>query len=284
MPLLKPEHITGDLRLWLRADSLRGTSKSTISVWPDESGNGYHAAQSTADDQPSLLEAHQNGLPALNFDGTSEFMTLDGSDTAGDNSPLDAGASSILCVTVCSPDDSGATEAVWSFNEDTSQSAFWWRWNRRFTFFYYAGSTALQSTQYVAGDTVVALASLDASDELVWRVDGTEKATRSGETGGTDAGPFYIGAEDGASSFFDGKIYEIVVFHTDLSDYIEEIEGYLHHKWGLESSLPSAHTYADAPPVAGPTVIGTTLASTDLSETLEGDIDAPLNMRDKYHG
>jgi len=284
MPLLKPEHLTGDLRLWLRADSFKGSSKSTAPLWADESGNNYHAAQSTSDDQPAILLNHQNGLPALNFDGTSEFMTLDGTDTAGDNSPLDAGASSILCVTVCSPDGSGATEAVWSFNEDTSQSAFWWRWNRRFTFFYYAGSTALQSTQYVAGDTVVALASLDASDDLVWRVDGTEKDTRSGETGGTDAGPFYIGAEDGASNFFNGKIYEIIIFHTDLSDSIEEIEGYLHHKWGLERSLPTGHTYRYTPPIAGYSVIGLSLSSATLSETLVGDLVSPLNMRDRYHG
>ncbi|QDP45916.1 MAG: hypothetical protein Tp1125DCM238401_29 [Prokaryotic dsDNA virus sp.] len=285
MPLLKPEHITGDLRLWLRADSLEGTSKSNISVWPDESGNGYHATQSTADDQPAILNDHQNGLPALVFDGSSDFMTLDGTDTAGDNSPLDAGSSSILCATVCSPDAaSGSTETIWSMNEDSSDAAMWWRWNKKFNFFYHQGTTALQSTVYDAGDTVVAVASLNDSDVLSWRLDGVQKDSRTGETGGTDAGPFYLAAENGGSPFFNGKLYEIIIFHSDLSDYVDEIEGYLHHKWGLQSSLPSSHTYVDTPPVAGYTVIGTTLASSDLSETLEGDMDAPLNMRDRYHG
>ena len=285
MPLLKPEHLTGDLRLWLRADSLKGSSKSTAPLWADESGNNYHAAQSTSADQPAILLDHQNGLPALNFDGTSEFMTLDGTGVAGDNSPLDAGASSVMCVTVCSPDAaSGATESIWSMNEDSSDAALWWRWNKKFTFFYHQGTTALSSPAYDAGDTVVALASLNASDVLVWRVDGTQKDTRSGETGGTDAGPFYIGAENGASNFFNGKIYEIIIFHADLSDSVEEIEGYLHHKWGLESSLPTGHTYRYTPPIAGYSVIGLSLSSATLSETLVGDLVSPLNMRDRYHG
>ena len=34
---------------------------------------------------------------------------------------------------------------------------------------------------------------------------------------------------------------------TDIS-YIERAEGYLAHKWGLESELPAGHPYKSSPP------------------------------------
>ena len=45
------------------------------------------------------------------------------------------------------------------------------------------------------------------------------------------------------------KIAEIILCH-DVSDTIrEKIEGYLAHKWGLESNLPTNHPYKSQPPL-----------------------------------
>lgn len=46
-----------------------------------------------------------------------------------------------------------------------------------------------------------------------------------------------------------GVIYEIVVFNTPLITFQrQQTEGYLAHKWGLQSSLPSNHPYKSAAP------------------------------------
>ena len=44
--------------------------------------------------------------------------------------------------------------------------------------------------------------------------------------------------------YFGGKIREVMLFTDDLADYaIKRLEGYLAHKWGVESSLPNSHPF-----------------------------------------
>jgi hypothetical protein len=46
-----------------------------------------------------------------------------------------------------------------------------------------------------------------------------------------------------------GDLGELLIFNIelDLND-IKKVEGYLAHKWGLTSSLPSNHPYINNPP------------------------------------
>ena len=48
----------------------------------------------------------------------------------------------------------------------------------------------------------------------------------------------------------DGDLAELIICDTALSDSdIQKVEGYLAHKWGLQSSLPSSgHSYKSSPP------------------------------------
>lgn len=64
----------GGLRLWLHPDSGRDTSNSGVSEWRDDSGNGNHVEQSTADWQPTVAGGAANGNDALQFDGTDDFL------------------------------------------------------------------------------------------------------------------------------------------------------------------------------------------------------------------
>jgi|GEM_PF-1666807 len=64
-----------DLGVWLAGDlSPRTMNGSDVSQWDDLSGNGNHATQVTGSAQPSLGAVA--GLPALVFDGVSEYMTV----------------------------------------------------------------------------------------------------------------------------------------------------------------------------------------------------------------
>ena len=43
-------------------------------------------------------------------------------------------------------------------------------------------------------------------------------------------------------------LYEVIFLEDDSS--IQEVEGYLAHKWGLEASLPADHPYKNATPTS----------------------------------
>lgn len=76
------------------------------------------------------------------------------------------------------------------------------------------------------------------------RIDG--ELLKSGNIGTNAFSSLNIGANEAESSPIKGYIAEIV-FSTGSSDE-EEVEGYLAHKWGLESKLPSSHPYKKVSP------------------------------------
>src|SRR5262249_9106423 len=65
--------VTG-LTTWLRGDFGVNTSGSNVTSWTDASGNGYVFAQSTGTAQPTFVSSAINSLPALSFNGTSQFL------------------------------------------------------------------------------------------------------------------------------------------------------------------------------------------------------------------
>jgi hypothetical protein len=54
---------------------------ATVKVWYDQSGGSNHAEQSTLASQPKIVDAgtviYENGLPALEFDGSNSYMAAD---------------------------------------------------------------------------------------------------------------------------------------------------------------------------------------------------------------
>jgi len=70
--------ITSDLELWFRADAgvTVDGSGTNVTNWADQSVNGNDARQTplTPANQPDLVANAINGLPALHFDGASDFL------------------------------------------------------------------------------------------------------------------------------------------------------------------------------------------------------------------
>src|SRR5438876_259992 len=68
---------TAGLQLWLKADAITGFSDGTsLTSWPDSSGNGNTAAQSTVSLQPVYRVNVINGQPAVNFTANTKRMPL----------------------------------------------------------------------------------------------------------------------------------------------------------------------------------------------------------------
>lgn len=61
--------------LWLKADAITGLADGDpVATWPDSSGNGNHATQGTAGSRPLYKVNVVNGLPAVLFDGSDDYL------------------------------------------------------------------------------------------------------------------------------------------------------------------------------------------------------------------
>ena len=68
-----------------------------------------------------------------------------------------------------------------------------------------------------------------------------------------------------------GKLGELIIYNSDLSDSdIVKVEGYLAHKWGLTSTLPSTHAYKTSP------ALSQTTWSSVQSFTTPTNVTAPV--------
>lgn len=62
--------------LWLNADSILQSDSSSVGIWPDISGNGNDANQSTSSNQAQLVWNAANSHRAVYFDGNSDFYNI----------------------------------------------------------------------------------------------------------------------------------------------------------------------------------------------------------------
>lgn len=79
----------GTLLYWFKADSFPvGTPDLTPigaagTEWIDSAGNGFTATQGTAADRPTYRTSQFNRLPAISFDGATDFLNLGAVQTIG---------------------------------------------------------------------------------------------------------------------------------------------------------------------------------------------------------
>lgn len=63
-------------RIWLDANQLSASNGQLIQTWTDVSGNGANANQVIAAKRPLYKTNAINGMPALDFDGTNDYMFI----------------------------------------------------------------------------------------------------------------------------------------------------------------------------------------------------------------
>lgn len=253
--LWTPAEITS--ALWLDAADANTITlvSSAVSQWADKSGNSRHATQGASGARPMVAASAINGKDALVFDGLDDFLTLGTalgrpssytvfsvskiakalSNVQAVIASIDSGGNSRnSCMTIAN--DGGAT--FWQYGYNGSK----YRWG------YVASGFTL--------DTVAmhCLVHADGTqDESVYRngnllVNGSLDGTATVNAGTAYAASIgRFGAFNGW--YFGGNIAEIVVILSamPIGDR-QKVEGYLAHKWGVVSSLPSDHPYKSAAP------------------------------------
>lgn len=195
----------------LNASDAPAAAGVAVKTWQDQSGNGFHATQSTSGSRPL---AHADG--GVTFDGADDYLVP--GNIAG-------GSSAVTMVCVCQIDtDPPLAEAqsgppLGDFGTDTIPDHYPWI---NGSIFYDFGSTVRKG----AGNPATALtgrhtlAVVSAAGSWRLYIDNTLVFTTGTNTVGIGTAPMIGMSTDSAVpySFFDGKIYALAVFNSALSD------------------------------------------------------------------
>jgi hypothetical protein len=262
-----------DLRAWYKADAITGLSDGDpVSTWSDSSGGGYDLTQ-TSTARPLYQTNTLNGLPVVEFDGTDD--TLDAS-TAADWKFLhdSTGSSVFFVIKVGTSSDPNAIYGIAGNNATASANHGW-------CVFYddrasvprdevivgsiTRGSGGFPTAANVSSDNAMGAntaqllgivsdpANGTAANRSSMRVNGgTAIANNAATDAASTSNPTYtfqLGAAGNDAFPMLGYIAEVIICDAILSSTDrEKVEGYLAHKWGLESNLPNTHPYRYSAP------------------------------------
>lgn len=243
--------------LWLdAADASTVTTVSgAVSQWNDKSGNARHASQNTAANRPVVTSAGLGGKDVITFDGTNDVLTA----------TLSSGLSSSFGVfAVVVPLRNQAIEG-YVVSEVSSYSNYWFNLGRggllsgqKMGFSVFDGTNnpiSENTTLPTLGNGYIMNGIRDtaASPRKLFYY---ENATLIGNVTDTSSltAPAYSSLQIGgqvnvASRYGNVRIAEVVITGSLPSSVVrQQLEGYLAHKWGLTSNLPSNHPYKNYGP------------------------------------
>lgn len=237
-PAFVPTDIAG-CQLWLDgADASTISIGTGVSQWNDKSGNARHATQSVAASQPAYITAAVNGLNAVNFDGSNDFLD-------NDNMPL----LTAKTVYLVSKSDTTTGGTIIQFRRRIGSE-------KRMIF----RELFLSSTYFISGDTVLTNQTLATAPSPSWQ---TLHQTKFVQNGGTfNVSYFLNGSEITVNSnppssetatnlgyslaniqnslgtriqYYDGLFCELVVYNRDNISIADDllIRNYLANKWAI---------------------------------------------------
>lgn len=259
MSLWTPSQIT--TQLWLDAsdsstlyDATSGGSlvaaDGAIARWEDKSGNARHVTQSTLANRPLRKTAVLNGLDVTLFDGTNDLLETTFA-SFGTSYYIIAitratNATSAIGGVLCCRSKTLANPINPQVSYNTGSSQFPIRDS--------AGNINTNNITGLANNTWYSFDGLRSGSNITTYRDGTAGTTGTNTLGTTTTtvtavGAIYSGTAT-PGSYLSGNIAEIVV--VPIADR-EITEGYIHWKWGLQSSLPALHPYKNAAPTLGRT-------------------------------
>jgi hypothetical protein len=231
-----PTDLGASLLAWWKADSLVLANAAPVTSWTDSSGNGRTLTQATAANQPAFSTAQVNGLPAVTFDGTTDFLA-----TAAFASPT-SGAAVFGLVRLVDADAyrtlfNHAAAATWAtpfsrvLLRATDQAA-----GRVWQYIVEDATVVANTLNGSAAQTatwMIVEASYDQSNLLLLKTgtaDGT-KARTGALTSSTQ--PVFLGADTGGSENWNGAIAELVYCSQLDSTQRGQIRSYLQGRAAL---------------------------------------------------
>ena len=192
-------------------------------MWADKSGNNNSPIQGNLFSMPLWTPEALNSKPTVTFDSNLKFLL---------QSPVSEPSFIFLVHKQNSP---GLSNVLGGDLRTTSSDGF-------VALSHASGNVDILSESPSTEWSVSTLRVLPNSQSL-WV---------NGYTVGTDSFNQNTEALDFVGNNFIGEIAEILVFEKELNAITRgKVEGYLAHKWGLDTKLLPSHPYSLAPPVFG---------------------------------
>lgn len=227
-------------------------SGGSVSQLDDKSGNGNHVSQGTGANQPTTGTRTVNGLNVLDFT-TNKMLYTTASVLSGD-------PNLIMATVILYDSNIGTQDRCMQVGKDNGETVGIGGGSDGYSVRYNNGNEIYGST--TTGSALIQVLTRPSGGDYASAqmfINGTENtATSSSAPTSTLSGmgtSFTVGGGTyGASSVgdidesIDGIMAEVVVALDNTVATRQLIEGYLAHKWGLESSLPSGHPYRYSPP------------------------------------
>jgi hypothetical protein len=233
----------GDMTLWLDASDSNTIVEvaGAVEEWKDKSSNNNHATQSTEASKPSTSANTLNNLNVLTFNLdylslSSQIANLKSAIVVASN--LDGSISPSVSPLFGEEDSIVGADYVFvnvnTTDGDYDISIDGLSGN--------SGNASVNGGSLVSG-TNIDLSQTNAQNESsnLWYCDFTNNATVD----------YICRANTSANDYINkGYIAEIIMFSTVLTETDrQKLEGYLTHKWGLTSKMPSNHPYKERVPV-----------------------------------
>ena len=232
--LWTPAALGSSLALWLDANdfSTITLNGSTVSQWRDKSGNGRHASQATAANQPTYSTSRINNRPAIFSDGINDLMTFSTAIIPNDFTIIAVGQSNDL-----------SSQSSFVINQFTAGNV-----GRMQTWFVRSlndiglqigpslvGTTqfTINANQIVGWSRVVNTGSIVLNGSLIASTSLTETIESSATT--------IFGRTSLLSKITIGEL--IIISGGASTTDRQRLEGYLAWKWGLTANLPNNHPF-----------------------------------------
>lgn len=221
----------------------------------DKSGGGNNFNQVTVDRRPILLSGGLNGLDVAELDGVN-----DGFEGANDAVSVGRNIAELSIAILVRPDITNQDRRVWNSttgdNNDNARlligfntSGNWRVGGRRLDHGSYVENATVPASP---GQWVIFVACFDyAGATLTIRLNGEAASSGAfytpGTTSDTNSRRASYGSGLGGNLFhMSGQLAEMVA--APSLENVEEVEGYIAHKWGLADLLPAGHPYKESPP------------------------------------
>ena len=227
---------SGNLHAHYDAQQIDETDGETITVWNDESGNGYNATDGT---QATYRESSLNGEPAVDFDGVDDLLTVP--DSTGEFTFLHDGspASVYIVAEVQTPDsfdiiiDTGAgstSQVGYGIFGDDGDGNIDWRVNNA------SDNIILTKGSRQTGDNLIEThADQSSNPEAELFINESQVDTDSYDNPSSEDSDFNfsIGGEEGGDRTLDCLLSEIMIYQTHHDSTTRgEVRSYLNNRWG----------------------------------------------------
>ena len=268
----QPTDIPG-CQLWLDgADSSTITLSTTkVTQWNDKSGNGYNFTQSTSGNQPTYSVASLNNQNTITFTSANSTYLL------GTASTNFIGTNSLSMYGVFKTNNATSGASVFAkslYGGASGRILYGYRDPGTPGMIVFANSDGIAHDipdTYTPGAwRMVGFVSDRSGWTNITYQNGVVAATKTisadTTTNLTNGFPMLVGAYNNSSGgadppqadrYLDGAVGELLVFSTALTtSQRQQVEGYLAHKWGLTTPIPSTHPFKSFPPAKAPMIIG----------------------------